>query len=240
MNKESLVATNREMSASGVKTPELEKRPSIGTVLVIVAIDRNKNGENAQDPKIWTILEKKSKNYTDKQAGQISLPADTRKDGEDILSNMLGTLPEFSNDNALIRSLVLMPSSYVKGRLTVKGGPVDLAVLILGSSSNEQIIPLDEDEVSPNGWMSLKDLRKEREINPSHLRGILAQTVDLERSDNIIYNVVEDYFNDPGKRVSISTFLSSETSLSELFKQRERLPDVIGSSGIIYEPVGAK
>jgi hypothetical protein len=235
MNRENGVINGTEMSQVMRQTVELEKRPSIGTILAIVVIDPSKNGENANNPMFWTILEKKPKSATERLIGQISFPADTRKIGEDARSNMLGSLPEFSESNELIRRLIFMPSSHIEGKISVKNSPVDLEVLLVDGFPDSPIVPLDADEVSANGWMSMRDLEKMQEENPSSLRSFVGQIVDLEKSEKIVHKVVEEYFLHPEKRVPLSAILPHDTSLVEFYNHREELSDVVGKSGVIYE-----
>jgi hypothetical protein len=232
MNKENIEKRN---SSEGKQAVELEKRPSIGTIVAIIAIDPNKNGENASNPMLWTITEKKSKPATEKLIGQISFPADTRKIGENEFSNMLGSLPEFSEDSNLVRNLIFMPSSHIEGKISVKNNPVDLEILLIDRFLGDSIIPLDADEVNANGWMSLSNLEEIQKNEPSRLRSFVGQIIDIEKSDKIIHRVVEDYFLYPEKRIPLSTILSSDISLGEFYKKREQSLDVVGNSGVIYE-----
>lgn len=220
---------NKEFLTRVDASKEAEKKP-IGTVVVVVAVDPSKNGENATNPMLWTTIEKKSKSATERFAGQISFPAETRKIGEDRFSNMLGALPEFSENNNLIKNLVFMhsPLSYVEGRISVKNNPVDLAILLVSGFPGSPIEPLDVDEVSANGWMSFEDLKNVRKDNPFRLRSIVGQVIDMEESDKIIYSVVEDYFQFPGRRIPLSTKLPQDFSITGFYQQREKMRDIVG------------
>lgn len=204
---------------------EGEKKPSIGTILAIVGIDSNRNGENASDPLLWTTIEKKAKPITDRIKGQISFPADTRKVGEDILRNAIGSLAEFSDDGSLMKkTLSLMPSSFTERTVSVKGNPVDLVVVVFDESLTRPIIPFDLDEVSPNGWMSLEKLKKE---DPSHLRSFVREIISMEKKeDGPINRVIRDYFEFQQARIPLSNILPSGFSMVDFYAQREKLPDV--------------
>ena len=225
MNKESIVNTNEALFL-GRRALELEKKPSIGTILIIVGIDPSKNGENIDNPLLWTTMEKKSKEATNKFEGQISFPADTRKIGEDIMHNAIGSLAEFSDNERLIRgALSLMPSSFIEKAISVKGNLVDLAVVIFDESLTCPIIPLDLNEVDPNGWMSMDRLKKE---DPSRLRSFVREIIAMEdKMDSPIKRVIADYLKFEQARIPLSAILPSGFSMVDFYNQRERLPDMV-------------
>lgn len=231
MNKEGVIIMGDEVLFSAAKGAETDKRQSIATILAIVAIDPSKNGENARNPMLWTTLEKRSKPETEKFAGQISLPAETRKLGENKLSNMLGALPEFSENSDLIRELIFMqsPTSYIEGRISVSNSPVDLAVLLVNGFPTAPIVPLDANEVAANGWMSMNEIEALHQTNPSRLRGFMGQVIAMERADMVIHRVVEDYFQHPEKRFPLSERLPSNFSMLDFYNQREMTADVVGA-----------
>src|SRR6266540_3769447 len=78
---------------------ETELRQSIGVALLIVGLDPKKNGDNLTDPLLWTITELQAKAQTEKRAGEISIPAETKKRGEGRMENILGALAEFSDES---------------------------------------------------------------------------------------------------------------------------------------------
>ncbi|OGH24339.1 MAG: hypothetical protein A3B47_01065 [Candidatus Levybacteria bacterium RIFCSPLOWO2_01_FULL_39_24] len=225
MNKEIIVPGNEKLF-SARQTIESEKRPSAGIAMVIIGIDPNKNGENINSPVLWTNIEKKPKLETDRLAGQISFPSDTRKIGEDKLSNMLGTLPEFSGNDGLIRSLSFTSSSYINEAIKIKENHYDLMIVFLNGFLATPIIPLDGNEVSANGWMRLEELRKLQKENPSMLRSFVEQIIGGE----LIGKAVDDYFRFPKERIPFSTILPRNFSIANFYKVREKLPDVIGRS----------
>lgn len=204
---------------------ETERKPSIGTILAIVGIDPNRNGENASDPLLWTTIERKPKLATDRIQGQISFPADTRKVGEGVMGNVVGSLAEFSNNERLIReALSLMPSSLAERRVFVRGNPADLIVIIFDQSLTHPIVPFDVDEVDGNGWMSIRQLRGE---DPSHLRSFVRDIVKMEEDDGLINRVVTDFFRSQQARIPFSTVLPSDFSMASFHGQREKLVDVV-------------
>lgn len=211
-----------------VRSSEIEKKSSAGMAMVIVGIDLGKNGENINNPALWTNIERKPKPATDRLVGQISFPSDTRKAGEDEFSNMLGTLAEFSGNNDLIRGLVFMRSSYTDNAIQIKGNYYGLMVAILNGLPSIPIVPFDGDEVAANGWMNLNELQIIQKENPSRLRSFVGQIIDMEKSDRIIHSVVKDYLQYPERGIPLSTRLSSDFSMVDFYNRREQMRDVVG------------
>lgn len=232
MSKESVA--RKSFLPKTLRMPELGK-PSMGVALVIVGIDPSKNGENVSNPNIWTTIELKSKPATDRVSSQISIPADTRKIRERREFNVLGSLAEFSRDNNLIRSLSFVSSSFVPGAIEIKGNRYDLGILFLDGLPSTPIIPLDSDEVAANGWVELKDLRNIRSSNPSSLRSFVGQLIEAEsEKEGAIRTAIVDYFDNPDKRISLSTVLPSDFSIENFYQYREKRRDVISKSGVIF------
>lgn len=236
MNRAEIMFGNG-FSFSEQRKKEIEnKLPILGTVVAIVGIDWSQNGENARNPRLYTTVEMQGKPETDRLKGQISLIAETRKrlkDGtsENRFSNVIGALAEFSGDSNLIKGISFMPSSYLEGVINVKGYPADLAVAFIDGFPNS--IPVAGEEVRFNGWLSLNVLR---ETDPSHLRSFLKQVISMEDNHGVIGKVVEDFFQHPEDRVSLSTRLPSNFSMAEFYIQREQMSDVVGNSGVISIP----
>jgi hypothetical protein len=86
---------------SGICVPEVEMTKSAGIALLVVGLDPKRTDVNQSDPLIWTIREFQDKPSSQKRAGELSIPAETRKTGEDRFSNLLGGLAEFCDDDAL-------------------------------------------------------------------------------------------------------------------------------------------
>jgi len=175
------------------------------------------------------------KKETEKLKGQISFIAETRKtlkDGtsEDKFSNVIGALAEFSGDPNLIRNISFMPSSYLEGVINVKGYPADLVIGFIDGFPNST--PVSEEEVRPNGFLPLNVLREE---DPSRLRSFMWQIIAMEDGHGTIGKVIEDFFQHPKERISLSTRLPSDFSMVDFYDRREQLSDVIGNSGVIYK-----
>lgn len=212
---------------------ETKREPSIGIALVIVGIDPSRNGENVTQPNLWTVIERKSKPETDKIAGQISFPGETRKiNGERIEDNIIGALAEFTDNNRTIQhNLYLMPeSSIIEGRIFIKSNPFDIVVLIHEGSFDNTIEPVDKDEVLPNGGMTIEEIRrKDPARDPRIVRDFVHQVAELEESERLISNVIIEYLRFPTKSIPLRTFLpKAPFSIRDFFQEREQLRDVIG------------
>ena len=211
----------------GGKEFEVEK-PSFGVALVIVGIDPSRNGENATQLRVWTIKEKRNKPPTGKFAGQISLPGETRKiAGESLESNVAGALAEFTDDNfTIMNNLFFIPDfSRIQEKLLVNKNPFDVFVMIYEGPFDRPIEPVDRDEVSANGWMTMEAIQK---VDQTMVRGFVWDIILLEKSEGIISRAVNEYFHNPTKRVPLSTILPQDFfSIEKFYEQREALQDVI-------------
>lgn len=208
---------------------EIKESPfSKGVALVIIGIDPSRNGENATQPKLWTIREKKGKPSTGKIAGQISLPGETRKiGGEPIGSNIGGALAEFTDNSFdIINNLFFIPrSSQIQGKLFVNGNPFDIVILMYEGALDRPIEPVDKDEVSANGWMTMDEIRKEGQ---HMVRGFVWDIVSLEKSEGLIARAVAEYSHNPMSRVPVSRILPEDFfSIEKFYEKREALHDVI-------------
>jgi len=180
----------------GFRSKEMGIKSSVGVAVLIVGYDPSRNGENETDPFLWTTIEKTSKIETDKIAGQISLPAETRKNGENLENNVFGALGEFCDDNAFtyVKNHIVKPSSiwYIKKGITVLGNPVDVAVLIYDGALDFPLSPAHLDEINPNGWMKKSDLRKELK-----LRSVFTQALELDDKEGLTRKALESYRSSP-------------------------------------------
>lgn len=210
-----------------LQTPNVErreKRSSFGVALVIVGIDPRRNGENETHPKIWTIEEQKSKDGTERVKGQISFPAETKKDGEGLFSNMLGALSEFVDASGKMTDnlFLIQGLSFMEEKINVRGHPADIAVLIYEGDLDRPIKPVDDGEITPNGWMTIEELgRKPSENIRSFSRDILS----MEKQGGFIDRIVKEYFGNPMKRLPLRAMLPEDFSIREFHDQREKFPD---------------
>ena len=206
---------------------ETERKPSVGVALVIVGIDPSRNGENATQPRLWTIREKQDKPLTNKIAGQISLPGETRKIDEPIGSNVGGALAEFTDNSfIIINNLFLIPESFqIQGKLFINKNPFDIAILMYEGHLDHHIEPVDRDEVSANGWMTMEKIQ---EIGQPRVREFVWDIVSLEKSEGFISKAVFNYSRYPIKRVPVSRILPQDFfSIDKFYKQREMLQDIV-------------
>jgi len=213
------------------RIPELIGNPdSIGVVVGIIGVDPSRNGQNLKQPTIWTVKELKSKPATEKIAGQLSFPAETRKKEEQgkeyLVPNMIGALvDEFSDDADLIKHNIFLVDglSIIMNTISVKSGPLDLMLLIYLGSFDRRIEPTDTEDVAVNGWMSLEELASK----PS--RNFVSQTLEKERSDRIISRTIEAFNQSPLRRVPIGAYLSEDFSIAGFRAKREQGNDVVKS-----------
>jgi hypothetical protein len=188
---------------SVVSAETKDKLPSVAVAVLIVGLDSSRNGENGTDPLIWTITELTSKLDTDKVAGQISIPAETRKDGESEGDNVLGALTEFCDDTAFLSYLkhhvVKMDGNWLRGKgAIVNGKPVDVAILIYDGALDFPLKPTCSNEVAPKGWV-----RKSELIANPNLRDVARQVLELDTREDLIRSALENYRNDPQGRQPI-------------------------------------
>lgn len=228
------------------KPLEIDGNPSsIGVALAIVGVDPSRNGENVTYPKLWTVKELKTKPATQKRAGQLSFPAETRKKtslGQESLTvNMIAALvEEFSDDEKIIKNnLSLMRGqSVVTDTISVQNKPLDLVVLVYEGPMDRRIQPADREDVEAHGWISIKDLQR---LNPDDLRNFVSQALRAEKSGHVISKVIKGYMHTPFARIPVATFLPKDFSIAGFREQRERQgKDVVGTSsfaerGILFE-----
>ncbi|MBI2028207.1 MAG: hypothetical protein HYT07_01225 [Candidatus Levybacteria bacterium] len=213
---------------------EQERRKGFGVLLPIVEIDPSRNGENITQPKLFTIIEKKSKPETGKIAGQISFPGETAKiHNEPMGDNIIGGIAEVTDNDYTIRNNIffMRDSSFIKERIFINGNPFDMAILIHVGPFDNAIKPVDVNEVSPNGPMTIQEIRRKDPTRDSRIvRRIVHQVADLEDSEGLIRRVVSDFFNFPTLRIPLRAILPDGfSSIRDFFQERERTVDVIGS-----------
>jgi hypothetical protein len=210
-----------EQNAEAGRT-ELEGQPSIGVLALIVGLDPERNGDNASDPLIWVITELQGKPETQKRAGQISAPAETKTLWENRRSNVLGVLAEFTNDATLAVTtshLYEVESTYRDGRIAIgQSNVADLAVFVYDGPLSIPFQPVCRQEVSPIGWVKVSQLRQF-----DGLRDVLRQALDLDQREGIIRQTLEDFYAGRGKKRVIPAQLAS---IEEFIAGRETSPDV--------------
>lgn len=196
-----------------------ERMQSIGLAVLIVGLDPKMNGDNASDPKIWTIIEKVDKEQTNKLAGQISVPAETKKVDEGPEDNLWGALVEFVNDEAfdyVKRHLIRMEdiSTREKG-VFVRGKVIDVVVLIYDGALDFPFKPVCDNEVSPNGWVTRSELLKSED-----LREPIRQALELDIREGLVRKNIQAYYDaDPEGRVSV--FPEGFVSMEDYYEHRE-------------------
>lgn len=199
-----------------VLTPESDRRTSIGVVLVVVAASESSN----EGPLVWTVLEQQGKEETDKIAGQISLPAETRKVGEQEVGTVLGALGELTDSDEVIRHLYVDPKAfYAKEPVLVKGKPVDVAFIIYDGPLGESMQPVDPSETTPNGWMSTGEIKR---LN-GELRPAARDSIDFAAANGILDSLVRTPRDD---LIPLSSLVQPDFSIRTFLEQRETQQDI--------------
>ncbi|MEK7534283.1 MAG: hypothetical protein AAB600_02990 [Patescibacteria group bacterium] len=216
---------SREISNEVNSYPEINRVQCVGVQLVIVGIGTNRFLDDVSTPKIWTVKELKSKPQTGRQKGQISLPTETRKVGENNLSNILGALAEFCSDDQLPylkEHLFLLPDSYSyhKGVLLSNNNPGDLAILVYDGYMDIQFAPLNKDEVEPKGWIGMGELERLKNI-----RDVAQQFIELDKTEDLIIKAINSFRNLPQQRIPV--FPPDFSSIERFYIEREKLRNVL-------------
>jgi hypothetical protein len=206
----------------GVSSLETEAVRSSGIALLVVGLDPRRNGDNQRDPLMWTIKELQDKPATQKRAGELSIPAETRKTGEDRFSNLLGAMAEFCNDDALpyVREhLFLVEDLFNERCLSINGNLVDLTVLVYDGELSYPLTPLHASEVGSNGWIHKSAIQ-----NADRVRTILSQALDVDSRQGLMASAI-DIFHSNAESVK-SVFPLSFKSMDGFFRSRELFMDV--------------
>ena len=204
-----------------------EQPQTLGVVVLIVGLDPKRNGENGTDPLIWTITELRDKPETDRVAMQTSVPAETRKDGEDPESNVLGALAEFCNDEAFSayvkQHLFKIPGKWYREKgITVGPHPADVAVVIYDGTLDFPFKPTESNlhEVKPNGWKKKSELKADQ-----GLRSVVKQAIELDDKEQLVKSALNAYFMNPQARELV--FPQEVTSIESFSSTRETGRDVL-------------
>ncbi len=201
---------------------ETKNIQSAGIAVLILGIDPYRNGDNSSDPLLWTIKELKEKPSTMKKAGEISIPAETRKIGEIRSDNILGALAEFCDDTNLKyikKHLFLKPGSFGERVINVSGNLVDLTALIYDGDLSLPITPVNFSEVSPNGWLKVSQIRNFNDIRP-----ILSQALEKDLEIGLSKDIFDTYLN--GKDELAPVFEDDFSSIADFYRNRETLSDI--------------
>ncbi len=195
------------------------ERQNIGVALMIIADDPR--SDNGQGPLIWTIKEMNSKEETEKRAGQISIPAETRKLGESDANNIRGALAEFCDDSLLESSsnITITDGSLYRDALSLNGHFVaDLLVVVFDGSIDIPISPANRDEVEPNGWMHLEEISGAENVRP-----FLRQFVESGHAGIVTQDVLRLIRANPQRRISL---IPQGFSINAFYLRREEMKDI--------------
>jgi hypothetical protein len=211
-------------------TPEIQRRRDVGVVCLIIGLDDSRNGKNALDPLIATIIEAESKTSTLKQAGQLSIPGETRKQGEDQVTNVIAALLEFADDSKveeIKRNLFFVEgASYFPNLLPIGNLDVDLAILVFNGPLSIRFNPKATD-VRGNGWLTKSEIE---EVDRCMRRNTLTTAIDVASNKDLIGYAIRKFELDRGARIPVAEFLSEEFTFSSFDARRELLDDVLDKS----------
>jgi len=206
----------------GLRHPEAEKIKSVAIGVLIVGVDPGRSGNSQRDHLFWTIRELNSREETQKTAGQISVPAETRKIGEDRYSNLLGALTEFCNDGDLdyIRKHLFIVDKLFKERgIPLNGNFADLSILVYDGDLSYPFSPLNAKEVCSNGWLSRADI-----LGRQGVRSGLRQALELDMREGLTIEALQAYYGQ-SERVKPAFPLNFKL-MEEFYRRRETFSDV--------------
>jgi hypothetical protein len=199
--------------------PEAERRQSIGVAVLLVAIDPARNGDNISDPSIWTITELVDKPDTERSAGEISILAETRKEGEIEGDTVLAAMAEaFSDKDMPVVSghLRLIDSHYRQRVIEINGHSADLVPVVFDGPILYFPTPAAFEEVRPRGWVKRSVLEK-----TGNLRLGLRRVLEYDASEGMIRSAMEAYYRGEGRQVFPPKF-----SIDLFYRTREVRRDV--------------
>ena len=194
----------------GANVPEAARQQSVGMVLVVLAGDTL----DSEDPKVALIRELQSKPITERQAGQFSLPAETRKHGENEMENLLGAVAELTGSDDALGQLNVIPQMFIAtGFIRVAGKPADVAFMIYDGSTTQQLTPLNTSEVENGGWGSIRKLQR---MN-GEVRSLSHDTLEEVVSRRILESIRANRH----LAVPLSDYLERDFSIAGFIKTRE-------------------
>lgn len=205
----------------GTVQKEAERISRVGVALLIVSIIGSRD-----DPLIATVAETEAKEKTEKKVGQLSIPAETRKMGEEEKDNIIGALLEFCDDASFSyfrEHLHFANDSYYMGALSVGNLDVDLAILIYDGSLEIEFNPIAQD-VKANGWIRRSQIEAQ---DTGSVRSMLVNALALDRVHGLVQKTIAAFESGPDSRRSVSSFLGQDFSLSNFHREREKKRDVL-------------
>lgn len=173
-----------------------EKPQNIGVGLIIFRVDPALNGENASNPKIWTVEELCDKPETGRRKGDISIPLETREPGEPHISLVRRAIFEefVGKDSPLFATNLFFTLRHKGIILNVDGQnslKCDLDVVVYDGLRIDIPVPNMSDEVKPHGWMPLFGTNSIMHL--PNLRPIARQALNQTVELNLIGKALETY-----------------------------------------------
>lgn len=212
--------------AETLRTTLLENEPKRHVGLGVIIL-------NAKSGQIWTIEELDTRESKDRKHGQLSVPLETRKQGETFHRNLLGALAEAYDDQdtdgndikeELSRSIFQLNegvSSFPKAVTIVNEKNVflcDLKILIY-DGPDLKLCAYNKEEVKSLGWMPVE------EFLTSNTRPLAKKLVETAYNLGYIDKALDAYHyasHGNGKK----PLLESGFSIRDYYNSREKLLDV--------------
>lgn len=197
---------------------ESDSNHSVGVAVLILGVDTSDPKFSIhQPPMIWAIKERMTKSATDKRMGQFSIPAETRKIGEQAPQTTLAALAEFTNDDRDIDKLYV--GGYLSKGISVRGNPADVVVMIYDGPLDQAHAPIDPDETEPHGWVNPDYIKKlNGEVRP------LAHDVLSLVSNQDMFALIASH-TDPEQRIPLRNSVGEDFSLINFNTDRDLIPD---------------
>lgn len=185
-----------------------------GVALLIV----DKSSIGSGDPRIWTINELSSSPETQKLAGQVSIPAETRKEDEEESETVFGGLAEFTDSDEVVSHLKINPNKfYAKSAIRVNGFAIDVAIIFYDGPTDAPIIPSDDEEVEPRGWASTRELG----LLNGEARSIVGDSISFAQEQGAFDLSEEDQV------IPITSLIEDYSSLNEFIEKRDTKTDIL-------------
>jgi hypothetical protein len=194
---------------------EQERIESIGVVLVVLAGETLDSG----DPMIRTVKELQGKTQTERKPGQISFPAETRKEEEKEMGNLLGAVAELTDSDEAVSRLRLDPTSfYARGAIQVGGKPADVVFMVYDGPLTDPLQPIDQAETQANGWMGVTEI--------THMNGQARPLVHDVLRFARAHGVIEQIAGNKDGMVPFGELLDEGFSLQEFIQARNTSDDI--------------
>ena len=200
----------------------IPEKPRIITGLAALIID-------VHTSEIRVIRERRDKPSTGRKAGELSVPIETRKVGEDPEGNLYGALPEafdrYDIHGRDIRRILERSLYHMEGNTYHPGFKQKLGdkiihceyAVVLYDGPNIEVEPFNSKEVGDAQWVPMDRLLQ------SDVRSLAGHAVWHALSNGIIQENLRRYHQEPRSRLRL---LPPGFSIPDIYHDRELLVDV--------------